>query len=124
MTYGIHHQLPPAASQAPAVYNNPNLYFLGTSGYTNDGVEPDVGTSTTSFIFKVLYQSSNNNAPARSFPRLRIYKGGSEIAGSPFAMSYVSGIFTTQVLFINVQPVYQMQGLITAIHLKQLISIL
>ena len=63
MIYGIHHQLH---------HLNPNhrplaiihIYiFLGTTGYSNDGVNLDVGTSTTVFIFKVKYQSPDSVAP-------------------------------------------------------------
>ena len=41
----------------------PTLSFAGTTGYTVDGVNPDVGGSSSSFVFRVRYKQPDGIAP-------------------------------------------------------------
>lgn len=63
----------------------PQLSWLNTSGYSGTGVKPEVGTPSTSFVFKVVYTDADGNPPA--YVRLRLFSKGTEVPGSPFAMA-------------------------------------
>jgi len=70
----------------------PVLSWTGEGNYTADGLNPEIGNSTTSFIYRVKYTDQENDAP--NFIRVHIKKGGTEIAGSPFLMNFVSGTYS------------------------------
>ena len=42
----------------------PELDWTGENNYINDGVDPDNGTSASTFHFRIKYTDYNNNAPA------------------------------------------------------------
>ncbi len=44
--------------------NTPVLAWTGESGYTADGVSPDIGAGGASFEFRMDYSDSDNNAPS------------------------------------------------------------
>ncbi|MDD5687371.1 MAG: carbohydrate-binding protein [Elusimicrobia bacterium] len=75
----------------------PVLIWTGELGYTGDGLNPDTGIITTSYVYRVKYFDIDDNAPKAGYPKIHIKKGGVEIAGSPFVMtttdtsSYSSG---------------------------------
>ncbi len=76
----------------PLVTNNsPVLFWTGEANYASDGINPNTGDLTTSFIFRVKYSDVDSDAPYTGYPKLHIKKGGSVISGSPFTMTYVSG---------------------------------
>ena len=84
---------------ATAGNNAPTLAWTGEIGYTADGLNPETGASTTTFVYRVKYTDINNDAPATGYPQVHITKGGSAISGSPFLMTYVSGSYTTGALY-------------------------
>lgn len=76
--------------------NAPVLSWTGESNYTTDGIHPETGTSTTTFIYRVKYADADNDAPANGYPKVHILKAGVEISGSPFVMTAVdSYAYTT-----------------------------
>jgi len=52
--------------------NPPVLEWVGTSGYERDGVEPDSGTSKSTFSFRVLFRDVDNDMPEEGYPQLWI----------------------------------------------------
>lgn len=72
--------------------NPPLLDWTGEAGYTTDGLDPDSGDELTTFTYRILYQDADNDAPAASFPRLRVRDGGVNIPGSPFSMVFDSWV--------------------------------
>lgn len=68
-----------AENQAPV------LAWAGTAGYGRDGVDPEVAGPTVVFHFRVKYLDPEGDAPASV--RLHLARGGTEISGSPFAMT-------------------------------------
>ena len=76
---------------SPTVINSsPTLSWTGESNYTTDGIDPETGTTATSFIYRVKYADVDNDTPALGYPKLHIKKSGAEISGSPFAMIFIS----------------------------------
>ena len=65
----------------------PSLTFTGESGYSSDGVNPEAGSSATSFVFRVKYSDPDNNPPKSGYPVVHMLKNGAEISGSPYTMS-------------------------------------
>ena len=87
---GIAAGAPLITIDAPDVSKNA-LSWTGEANYTSAGLYPVVGDKNTSFVFRVKYTDSNNDAPGPGYPKVHIKKTGNELAGSPFVMSYVSG---------------------------------
>jgi len=77
----------------------PILSWTGESGYESDGLDPETGTAATTFVYRVKYTDEDNDAPLFGYPKVHILKGGSEISGSPFIMSYVSGSYDTGAIY-------------------------
>jgi len=76
----------------PSVTNAvPVLIWTGEANYTTDGINPNTGDPTTSFVFRVKYSDTDSDAPYSGYPKLHIKKGGVEIGDSPFTMNFVSG---------------------------------
>jgi len=73
----------------------PTLDWIGTTGYNSDGLDPESGDPQTSFSYKIMYTDPENDAPASGEPKLHIESGGTEISGSPFAMTFESGSYST-----------------------------
>jgi len=73
----------------------PSLSWTGEVNYTSDGLDPETGTSSTDFTYRVKYSDEDNDPPAVGFPRVHILKEGSEISGSPFTMNEVDSGDTT-----------------------------
>jgi hypothetical protein len=63
---------------------SPTLTYVPATGYQTDGVNPDSGSSTTLFDFRVLYTDADNDSP--SFVMVNIRQNGTPITGSPFIM--------------------------------------
>ena len=70
--------------------NDPTLSWTGETNYTTDGLDPEIGTSTTTFVYRVQYTDIDNDAPASDYPKIHIKKAGSEISDSPFTMTAVN----------------------------------
>ena len=75
-----------ALSSGPAPNRAPSLDWVGTPGYETDGVDPDAGLSNTTFVYKIDYFDPDNTPPSVAQPVLRIWRDGTELAGSPFPM--------------------------------------
>jgi len=87
--------VPLTSIDSPDIKNTPTLSWTEAESYISDGLSPDSGNIATNFIYRVKYTDADNDAPASGYPKLRITKGGSEITGSPFTMTYVSGAYNT-----------------------------
>ena len=76
-----------AESDAPDVINNaPVLDWVGSGNYSTDGLDPETGTRTTVFTFRVVYTDANNDSPASI--ELRIEKPvGTPWLALPMALS-------------------------------------
>jgi len=66
-----------------------SLSWTDEVGLWNDGVTPDFGTTSDSFTFKVIYTSSENEAPDSGYPKVHILQGGTEIGS--YTMTHESG---------------------------------
>jgi len=78
------------------------LSFTGTTGYTTDGVDPDVGPIGTNFTFQVKYTNATGPAGAGVAPdsvKLYLTKGGVPMAGSPFTMTAPGTAWATGEVF-------------------------
>ncbi|MBA7535591.1 hypothetical protein ES705_27849 [subsurface metagenome] len=82
---------PTSPHYGPDVTNRaPTLSWTGETNYVADGLNPEDGPSNIDFVYRVKYTDVDNDPPASGCPKLHIMKGGSEISGSPFAMSEVN----------------------------------
>ena len=82
---------PTTAKDGPDVINRaPALSWTGEANYIDDGLNPETGDRGTNFVYRVNYTDGDNDGPASGYPKVHIMKGGSEISGSPFAMSEVN----------------------------------
>lgn len=77
----------PPAPPPPPDNNPPTLSWTGEANYISDGLNPIIGTSTNTYIYRVKYTDADNDAPYSGYPRVHIKKGGAEITGSPFTMT-------------------------------------
>lgn len=50
----------------------PSLDWTGETGYTTDGVEPDIGVTGHTFEFKVEYTDPTDDAPSTGYPEILI----------------------------------------------------
>ncbi len=76
---------------APDISNNiPTFDWTGESNYIFDGLNPETGNNSTSFIFRIKYTDFDNDAPFALYPKVHIKKSGAEISGSPFVMAQVN----------------------------------
>ncbi|APF20287.1 Sulphatase-modifying factor protein [Caldithrix abyssi DSM 13497] len=68
----------------------PTLTFTGETGYETDGVNPDEGNEGSAFEFRIKYTDADGDEPSSGYPAIHIFNNGTEISGSPFAMSAVN----------------------------------
>jgi len=66
------------------------LFWTGEANYESDGLNPEKGNVSTSFVYRVKYIDENNYAPDNGYPKIHILKDGFEVMGSPFNMSAVN----------------------------------
>lgn len=78
----------------------PTLAWLGFGNYASDGLNPETGDTSTSYIFYAKYTDADGDAPASGYPRLRIKKGGADISGSPFTMIKLSGGYSVGTIYM------------------------
>jgi hypothetical protein len=83
---------PVTAKEGPTVSGAPTLSWIGDPNYEKDGINPEFGSAmTTVFMYQVRYTDSDGDKPYPGYPKLRIYKGGVELAGeSPKTMIKVT----------------------------------
>jgi len=79
--------------------SSPSLSWTGETNYTSDGIHPEVGNPSTLFIYRIKYIDADSDTPASGYPKVHILKGGVEISGSPFTMSYVSGSYSSGAIY-------------------------
>ncbi|KAA3600061.1 MAG: hypothetical protein DWQ06_09680 [Calditrichaeota bacterium] len=60
----------PLSGSTTFTNNNPTLSFVGIGGFANSIVEPDTGSSETTFQFAIDYFDSDGDFPAIGFPKL------------------------------------------------------
>jgi hypothetical protein len=72
----------------------PTLDWAGEPGYLTDGLEPETADAGLPFRWKISYTDPDDNPPALGQPRVSIYRDGSPIPGSPYAMSGADGMDT------------------------------
>jgi hypothetical protein len=77
----------------------PVLSWTGEPEYVSDGLHPESGSQATPFVYRVQYADADGDAP--SFVRVRILKGGADITGSPFELSYISGDYVTGAIYAH-----------------------
>ncbi len=65
------------------------LFWTGETNYESGGLNPERGTTSTQFIYRIKYTNDNNYAPKSGYPNVHILKNGFEIAGSPLTMGEV-----------------------------------
>ncbi len=82
---------PPLLPKAgPTVNTGPVLEWVGTDGWTSDGVNPDSGLpGVTAFRYRVRYRDADGDAPAAVL--CHVARDGSPVTGSPFTMTMVAG---------------------------------
>jgi len=81
----------------PPTNHAPTLSWTGESHYVTDGLHPESGDTSTVFIYRVEYSDQDNDPP--SYVRVQILKGGLEIGGSPYLMSYASGEYLSGAIY-------------------------
>ena len=79
------------SQNGPHITNAPILSWTGEENYTSDGINLESGSANTAFIYRVKYSDIDGDAPLAEQPKVHILKNSSEISGSPFSMSLVSG---------------------------------
>lgn len=100
-----------ASSPAPlitiATNNPPALDWAGTTGYENDGLDPESGSGSTVFTFKVKYTDPDNDVP--TIHKVYIDKNGdgtySAYDMTATGTNYTSGViysYTTIILYSQI----------------------
>jgi hypothetical protein len=64
----------------------PALDWVGDTGFETDGLDPESGTTNTTFLWRISYSDIDDNPPAVGQPLLHVLFGGAEIAGGPFRL--------------------------------------
>lgn len=81
-----------STAHATIIINTPpTLDWTGETNYLSDGLNPETGDTSTIFTFRIKYTDQDNDAPSLGDPKLHLKKGGFEIAGSPFEMTFEGG---------------------------------
>jgi hypothetical protein len=65
----------------------PTLTWTKEANYTTDGLHPEEGNTSTSFVYRVSYTDEDDDAPKSEYPKVHIKQGGIKISGSPFTMN-------------------------------------
>lgn len=65
----------------------PTLDWTGETNYGSDGLNPEIGSNITNFVYRIKYTDADDDAPQAGYPKVHILKSSVEIAGSPFSMS-------------------------------------
>ncbi|MCE5230204.1 Ig-like domain-containing protein [bacterium] len=56
----------------------PTLTWTGEANYTSDGLNPQTGSATTEFVFRVKYSDADGDAPMAGYPKLHLLLNGAE----------------------------------------------
>jgi outer membrane protein assembly factor BamB len=68
--------------------NPPVLDWTGETDYTSDGLDPETGDINTIFKYRIKYSDVDDDPPYTDYPKVHIKKGGLDLSGSPFTMSF------------------------------------
>jgi hypothetical protein len=82
---------------APDVNTPPQLSWTGESGYTSDGVEPNIGCTISTFTFRIKYTDVDNHAPKSGYPKVYVLKDSQLLLSA--TMQYISGLYTTGAIY-------------------------
>ncbi len=80
------------------VSDSPVLSWSGEANYVSDGLNPEKGSTSTEFVYRIEYTHKHNLPPKDGYPKVHILKGGLEIASSPFSMVEVD---TTDTIYTD-----------------------
>lgn len=73
---------PMTGSGIPITNNNPTLQFTGNTGYITSIVEPQIGSSSTTFVFEIDYFDIDGDFPASGYPKLYLdFEGDENFSG-------------------------------------------
>ncbi|MBN1385139.1 MAG: S8 family serine peptidase [Elusimicrobia bacterium] len=64
----------------------PALTWTGETNYVSDGLNPEMGSPSLIYEYRIKYTDTDDDPPASDYPKVHIRKGGYEISGSPFTM--------------------------------------
>ena len=71
----------------------------GIAGYMDDCVEMTQEGDAVRIVVKVKYRDADGDAPPAGYPRVRVFDGGTEVAGGPFVMTQESGIYASGAIY-------------------------
>ena len=77
----------------------PTLSWTGEVNYISDGIHPEAGGTSRTFVYRVKYTDADNDPPLSGTPKVYIKKNGINISSSPFTMSYISGEYNTGAIY-------------------------
>lgn len=77
----------------------PAIYWTSETNYEANGLNPEIGMTTTSFVFHVFYQDGDNDPPKAGYPKLYVRRGSLSVSSSPFTMNYLSGSASTGAVY-------------------------
>ncbi len=80
------------------INHSPTLNWTNETGYKFDGINPGSGNTNTTFYYRIKYTDSDDDEPATGYPKVYIEKGGTDIPGSPFNMTYSTGDYTADII--------------------------
>lgn len=70
----------------------PTLTWTGETNFSADGLNPQSGTMSDAYTFRVKYGDADGDPPLLGYPKLRILRGGVEFAyGTPLTMMPIDG---------------------------------
>jgi hypothetical protein len=89
----------------------PTLSWVGTQGYASDGIEPNIGTTGHTYVYRLKYTDADNDQPRASYPQVwmdrnmdKDYNDANEVytmtALDPSDTTYTDGkVYTFSTLF-------------------------
>jgi hypothetical protein len=77
----------------------PVFSWTGETNYISDGLDPEIGTSTTTFTYRIKYTDADGDAPAIGYPQVNIRKKSTENTWSVFSMTKITGDYVTGAIY-------------------------
>ncbi|MDI6642351.1 MAG: hypothetical protein QME68_08610, partial [Elusimicrobiota bacterium] len=75
----------------------PILNWTGEEGYSSDGLEPEVGTTSMTYTYRIKYKDPDGDTPLTEYPKVWILKNGTTIYS--LTMNYISGLYNTGAIY-------------------------
>lgn len=85
---------------AIAANSEPYLDWTGEEQFTVVGLSSNTGNTSSHFTYRVKYIDIDGDKPSRGYPKVHVLQSGTEIAGSPFKMEYVSGDYQNGAIYV------------------------